>query len=166
MGYDLFKNAWVDISLFFSFSLWIPHYRNNHRIHWSTRSYGHLQVLGQAYHSHLSMGPPFFIRSPQMKNIILFVWILDILVMVSSYFSSWATINSMGVTAAYYSTWCRMGDIAAGGFAYTSDIVTTYPMDRTSLVSGSNSSPDLNQGAHHLWDYDLSCLIEYYSFSK
>jgi len=62
----------------------------------------------------------FFIRSPQMKDIITFLWILDIAVMVSSYFMSWATIDAMGVTAAYYSTWCRMGDIAAGGFAYTS----------------------------------------------
>ena len=25
----------------------------------------------------------------------------------------------MGMTAAYYSTWCRMGDIATGGFAYS-----------------------------------------------
>lgn len=63
---------------------------------------------------------PGSIQSSQMKNIIMFVWILDIVVMVSSYFTSWATIDSMGVTAAYYSTWCRMGDIAAGGFAYTS----------------------------------------------
>lgn len=62
----------------------------------------------------------FFIRSPQMKNIIILVWILDIVVMVSSYFTSWATIDSMGKPSAYYSTWCRMGDIAAGGFAYTS----------------------------------------------
>ena len=42
----------------------------------------------------------------------------EIFVISFSVFSSWATIDEMGVTAAYYSTWCRMGDIACGGLAY------------------------------------------------
>lgn len=39
-------------------------------------------------------------------------------VVVSSYFSSLATHSKLGVSAAYYSTWCRMGDLACGGLVY------------------------------------------------
>ena len=45
--------------------------------------------------------------------------ILDTLVIISSYFSSHATIKKMGMSAAYFSTWCRMGDVAMGGLVYS-----------------------------------------------
>jgi peptidoglycan/LPS O-acetylase OafA/YrhL len=44
---------------------------------------------------------------------------LDACVMIGSVLSSLITIERMGTSAAYFSTLCRMGDIAIGGFVYT-----------------------------------------------
>jgi peptidoglycan/LPS O-acetylase OafA/YrhL len=44
---------------------------------------------------------------------------LDLFVIAFSFVSSFATIEKMGVSAAYFSTWCRMGDIALGGAFYS-----------------------------------------------
>lgn len=39
-------------------------------------------------------------------------------VMVLSHIASLATYSKLGVSAAYYSTWCRMGDLACGGLVF------------------------------------------------
>ncbi len=69
---------------------------------------------------------PYLLESTTVRNLIRCVFLLDLCVMILSYFSSWATIDAMGLSAAYYSTWCRMGDIAAGGFAYTGSRLQPY----------------------------------------
>ena len=42
----------------------------------------------------------------------------DCIVIALSYFSSLWTIEELGLSAAYYSTWCRAGDFACGGLVY------------------------------------------------
>jgi peptidoglycan/LPS O-acetylase OafA/YrhL len=54
------------------------------------------------------------------RNCVRAILMLDVVVMAVSYFSSLSTIAQFGTSAAYYSTMCRMGDIAAGGFSYSS----------------------------------------------
>mmetsp|Transcript_15017 Transcript_15017/g.17470 ORF Transcript_15017/g.17470 Transcript_15017/m.17470 type:complete len:997 (+) Transcript_15017:158-3148(+) len=56
--------------------------------------------------------------SPTMRRCMWSLVCGELIVILTSYFSSWTTIDSMGMSAAYYSTWCRMGDIACGGLTY------------------------------------------------
>jgi len=60
-----------------------------------------------------------YIISGAARNCVGAILILDLVVMAASYFSSLTTIAEFGTSAAYYSTMCRMGDIAAGGFSYS-----------------------------------------------
>jgi len=69
---------------------------------------------------------PYLLQSTSIKSLIRAIFIMDLVVMIVSYFSSWVTIDAMGLTAAYYSTWCRMGDIASGGFTYTFSRLQPY----------------------------------------
>ena len=39
-------------------------------------------------------------------------------VVALSFFSSLASYSKLGVSVAYYSTWCRMGDLACGGLVF------------------------------------------------
>eukprot|EP00961_Rhodomonas_salina_P131285 1766754-Rhodomonas_salina.1 len=60
------------------------------------------------------------------------------LVIVCSYISSHATVASMGLSAAYYSTWSRAGDFACGGLVYV--LLRYLP----SVTRRYSSSPDDN----------------------
>jgi peptidoglycan/LPS O-acetylase OafA/YrhL len=60
-----------------------------------------------------------YITTGTTRNCVGAILMLDIVVMAVSYTSSLSTITQFGTSAAYYSTMCRMGDIAAGGFSYS-----------------------------------------------
>ncbi|KAL7488436.1 hypothetical protein ACHAW6_014009 [Cyclotella cf. meneghiniana] len=65
---------------------------------------------GAGHHHNLSYSTKTFLQS---------ILAMDVGIIIFSYYSSLWSIENMGMTAAYYSTWCRMGDIAAGGSAYS-----------------------------------------------
>jgi hypothetical protein len=61
------------------------------------------------------------------------------------------TIQTMGMSAAYYSTWCRMGDIAAGGFVYSMARFTPFLSNRW-----YNRSTAVHHKDHDDHDYHIS----------
>jgi peptidoglycan/LPS O-acetylase OafA/YrhL len=61
-----------------------------------------------------------YVISGTSRRCISAILMLDIIVMTVSYYSSMTTIEKYDMSTAYYSTMCRMGDIAAGGFTYSS----------------------------------------------
>jgi len=56
--------------------------------------------------------------SPALRKTLKTLCFGELLVIVLSYWSSHVTIQEMGMSAAYFSTWSRCGDFACGGLTY------------------------------------------------
>lgn len=59
-----------------------------------------------------------YLLQPHMRKCFWALSVGECLVIAGSFWASRRTINTLGVSAAYYSTLCRMGDIACGGLVY------------------------------------------------
>lgn len=57
-------------------------------------------------------------RSQHGNNYLRVFLAADLAVIILSHALTVRTMHSLGASAAYYSTWCRMGDIATGGAVY------------------------------------------------
>ena len=60
----------------------------------------------------------YCVRSQHGNNHLRVFLAADLAVIILSYALTVRTMHSLGASAAYYSTWCRMGDIATGGAVY------------------------------------------------
>ena len=69
-------------------------------------------------------------KAYEKKSYMKAILVMDVFVMVGSVFSSLITIDRMGLSAAYFSTLCRMGDIALGAAVYSSARLWPWTDDR------------------------------------